>query len=174
MKIHKITKNFVILTCFLVVLVGFPKTKVSGFDGGVSPNVIRCVERLGVYSETVSQPWKWTQFNFIVYPSSTVTNVTRTMTMSITLGIDTGVSADFNILMVKTQVHFNLSSAATTTETVSVTWDVPPSTQNTYLAAGELKKKVTGTITDTFVDCSVEKRTIAATGTLYAFSESHY
>ena len=174
MKIHKITKNFIILTCFLVVLVGIPKTKVSAFDGGVSPNVVRCVERLGVYSETVSQPWRWTQFTYLVGPSVTQTHVSRTLLISMTLGINTGVSADLNVLLAKTNIHFDISSATTITESVTVVWDVLPSTVNTYLIAGELEQKVTGKIKDTYVDCSVEQRTIAVTGTLYGFSDSYH
>lgn len=173
MKIHLLKKSIILFSCFMFVFMMIPKKNVKAL-GGVTPNFVACIEELGVYSETVAPLVLWEQFGVDVLPSVVPSHPYHEVTYIATIGITVGASADFNLFKVKTKVSFELSLVGTREEKIGVTWDVPASNRTIHLSAGKYRRVVTGTITDTYVDCEVDSRVIKVTGTTGSYYNATY
>lgn len=154
------------ITLFMLSIVLFGNVNSYAKDL-VVPNAQVC-QVYSAYGESNVINSRDIQFTHMAYKSPITSSVTRTVTLTESLTLKAGASADLNFLIGGTKVDFELSKASSRQTSTSITWNVPAGA-NYKLIAGKERAEVRGYIATKNSDCTLTKRNITVEGTLRTY-----
>ncbi|MFM1524599.1 MULTISPECIES: hypothetical protein [Helcococcus] len=158
----------IILSMFaLLFLFNLNNTNAIGY---IVPNSIRC-QPYTSYSESSVSRSQSEQFTHMAYSSPISSTVTHRVTLTSTLSLKAGVTADMNVLLAKSSINFEMGYVGSRETSTSITWNVPAG-GNYKLIAGKEIADVSGLVSEMNFNCELTEDPIRVKGNYRTFHKA--
>lgn len=139
-------------------------------NGYIEPMSVRC-QPYTAYSESSVSRSQSQQFTHMAYSSPISSTVTHSVTLTSTLSLKAGITADVNMLLAKSSVSFEMGYTGSRQTSTSISWNIPAG-GNYRLVAGKEIADVSGTVSSMNSYCELTKRPIRVQGSYRTYHKA--